>query len=537
MRTFSFFVLVSALLTRVYAAVGPTANLTVINSVIAPDGYTRSASLVDGTFPGPLINGNKGDTFSLNVFNGLTDSTLDEVTSIHWHGIFQTHTNYADGVAFITQCPIIPLESFNYVFIPGEQTGTYWYHSHYSAQYCDGVRGPLVIYDPDDPQASLYDFDDESTVITLGDWYHYVSTEAPLVPVFNSTLINGKGRYSGGPSAPLAVVNVLPGSRYRLRLVSISCDPAYDFSIDSHQLTVIEADGNNVQPVLVDSLEIFAGQRYSVVLDANQPVDNYWIRALPNIGDQTYDNLTNLAILRYAGALIQDPSNDPTENIPTSVLPLNETDLHPLEPTAVPGNPFPGGADININLNVTLSADFTEFLVNGFSFGDPQVPVLLQILNGANASELVPTGSIYPVAGNQSVEVSIPGGVLGGPHPVHLHGHAFHVVRSAGNSTYNYDDPVIRDVVSIGNSADDNVTIRFFTDNPGPWFFHCHIDWHLIKGFAVVFAEDVPDVPDTVFPTDQWDTLCPAYDQFIGLNATSDRVENGASKTKGHSRT
>jgi iron transport multicopper oxidase len=65
-------------------------------------------------------------------------------------------------------------------------------------------------------------------------------------------------------------------------------------------------------------------------------------------------------------------------------------------------------------------------------------------------------------------------------HPIHLHGHSFHVVRSAGSSTYNFDDPVIRDVVSIGEQGD-NVTIRFFTDNPGPWFLHCHIDWHLEK--------------------------------------------------------
>ena len=96
------------------------------------------------------------------------------------------------------------------------------------------------------------------------------------------------------------------------------------------------------------------------------------------------------------------------------------------------------------------------------------------------------------------------------------------MVRSAGNSTYNFDDPVIRDVVSIGN-AGDNVTIRFFTDNPGPWFLHCHIDWHLnasvvppffvmipvlisalFSGFAVVFAEDVADVPKDVHPTGKW---------------------------------
>jgi iron transport multicopper oxidase len=104
-------------------------------------------------------------------------------------------------------------------------------------------------------------------------------------------------------------------------------------------------------------------------------------------------------------------------------------------------------------------------------------------------------------------------------HPLHLHGHNFYVVRSAGSESYNYDNPVIRDVVSIGHTGD-NVTIRFFTDNYGPWFFHCHIDWHLKmsvilskyaadhtdqctvpSGFAVVFAEDVPEVPTEVVPS------------------------------------
>ncbi|KAI0290163.1 laccase T2 copper depleted [Russula brevipes] len=518
MRSLTGSVLFATILAKAYAAIGPIAELAIVNRDIAPDGFSRSASLANGIFPGPLITGTKGNTFSLNVLDGLTDTTMDLVTTIHWHGILQRTTNYADGPAFVTQCPIVPSESFLYRFNTFEQTGTYWYHSHFKAQYCDGVRGAFVIYDLEDPHANLYDFDNEGTVITLADWYHYVSTEAPAVPVYNSTLINGKGRYFGGPSVPLAVVNVVRSKSYRLRLVSISCDPAYKFSIDAHQLTVIEVDGTNVQPLLVDSLEIFAGQRYSVVLNANQPIGNYWIRALPNIGNQTYQGFTNVAILRYLGALPQNPTADPNVTIPTSVLPLNETDLHPLESIPVPGESGVGNADININLDVTLSSDFTEFLINGVTFDAPIVPVLLQILNGANASDLVPAGSIYPLEGNKSVEISIPGGAPGGPHPIHLHGHAFHVVRSAGNSTYNYDDPVIRDVVSIGDTGD-NVTIRFFTDNPGPWFLHCHIDWHLEKGFAAVFAENVPEVPSDVEPTAQWDTLCPAYNNFTDNSA------------------
>ncbi|KAH9038745.1 laccase [Lactarius pseudohatsudake] len=555
--------LLPAVYRGVYASIGPSAELEIVNRDIAPDGFTRPATLAGGTFPGPIIRGKKGDTFSIDVTDKLEDRSMDLATSIHWHGIFQRHTNYVDGVASVTQCPLVPNESFLYKFNVSDQTGTFWYHSHFRNQYCDGLRGALIIEDPADPQRHLYDVDDDTTVITLADWYHYLSTNPAPIPAFSSTLINGKGRYPGGPSnVSLAVVNVQRGLRYRFRLVSVSCDPSFIFSIDGHQMTVIEVEGNNVQPLLIDSLEIFTAQRYSVVVKADRPVGNYRIRSLPNVPGRNFSDFNNLAILRYAGASHANPTDDPTVNVPVSKLPLVETHLHPLTDSPAPGNPVPGGADININLNVSVNAVRTNFLINGFAFDFPTVPILLQILSGAKkASDLVPAGSIYGLQPNKSVELTIPGGALGGPvstrmsaiagpspfffsdcadhrkHPVHLHGHAFSVVRSAGNSSYNFANPVIRDVVSIGNTGD-NVTIRFFTDNPGPWFFHCHIDWHLTVGFAVVFAEDVPDVPTQDITTgefvsisvrrpilkirclDAWRDLCPVYDRFVNTTDT-----------------
>jgi len=514
----SFTLLLVALSLGVSASVVST-SLDIANKQLAPDGYSRLATLASGTFPGPVIRASKGDELKIEVTDRLTNNSLDLETSIHWHGIFQKHTNYDDGPSFVTQCPIIPDESFTYDFSVPDQAGTLWYHSHYKNQYCDGLRGALIIEDPDDPQKDLYDVDNDDTVITLADWYHYLSTDAPAIPAFNSTLINGKGRYPDGPATSLAIVNVEHGKRYRFRLVSISCDPSFIFSIDNHTMTVIEVEGTNVQPLLIDSLTIFVGQRYSVVVTANQTVDNYWIRSLPNATDRNYTNLNNLAVLHYAGASSGNPTSDPTVNIPVSQTPLVETNLHPLVPSTVPGDHTPGGADININLAVALNTAGTAFAVNGVSFEAPSVPVLLQILSGAkNASDLLPSGSIYGLELNKSVELTIPGGAVGGPHPVHLHGHSFYVVRSAGNSSYNFDNPIIRDVVSIGLTGDD-VTIRFVTDNPGPWFFHCHIDWHLNAGFAVVFAEDVPDVPSQDTPPAAWDQLCPAYNKFV--NQTS----------------
>lgn len=161
----------------------------------------------------------------------------------------------------------------------------------------------------------------------------------------------------------------------------------------------------------VDSIQIFAGQRYSFILTTNQPVNNYWIRANPNIGTTGFANGVNSAILRYAGAPIADPTSRST-----SINPLKETSLSPLQNPGAPGKPFPGGADVNLNLNIVFDTTSFEFTINGASFIPPTVPVLLQILSGAKtAQELLPPGSVYVLPPNKVIEVSIPGGAPGFP--------------------------------------------------------------------------------------------------------------------------
>lgn len=73
-------------------------------------------------------------------------------------------------------------------------------------------------------------------------------------------MINGLGRYVNGPASTLAVINVQQGKRYRFRLVNIACDPNYNFTIDGHTMTVIEADGVETEPLVVDSILIYAGK-------------------------------------------------------------------------------------------------------------------------------------------------------------------------------------------------------------------------------------------------------------------------------------
>ncbi|KAG1740324.1 laccase [Suillus lakei] len=470
------------------AVLGPKTRITIGNKVIAPDGFERSATVVNGIFPGPLITAQKGDDFAIEVVNELKDESMFKSTSVHWHGIYQNGTNYADGTSFAPTGII--------VIIP-------------SNMKCDGLRGPLVIYDPHDPLAHMYDVDDASTVITLSDWYHIV---APVLrhiigTTATSSLINGHGRYAGGPMSDLAVISVEPGKRYRMRLVAMSCDPSFHFSIDDHNLTVIEADGQLTKPLVVDGLRIFAGQRYSVVLVADKPVDNYWIRSLPDLANATYDGGMNSAILRYKGA----PNADPTTVYTAPKNPLKETNLHALINPGAPGIPGYGNADINLNLQVSNNGG--TFYVNGTPFKPPTVPVLLQILSGAQEpSQLLPNGNVIVLEANKVVELTLSTSGLGGPHPIHLHGHTFDVVQSAGNRTFNYVNPVRRDVVSAGSDSGQQMVIRWTTDNSGPWFLHCHIDWHLDAGFAVVMAESPSDTRAHLNPVPhEWDQLCPIF--------------------------
>ncbi|KAJ7890146.1 laccase 1 [Mycena olivaceomarginata] len=409
------------------ATVGPVGDIVVANASVTLDGTTRPAVL----FWRP------GDRFQLNVVNNQFDSRMLQSTSIHG-------SPSASSPAFITQCPIAHGNSFLYDFTVN-QAGTFWYHSHLSTQYCDGLRGPMVVYDPQDPYLGRYDVDDETTVLTLADWC-------------------SPPRWVSSPYSTAL--------RYRIRLVNIACSPNYVFQIDGH---------TNLTHYTVDQITIFAGQRYSFILNADQAVGNYLmvtligIRANPSAGTKGFAGGINSAILRYVGATDADPTS--TQDVSTNAF--------------VEANMRTGG----------------KFAMNGVSFVPPTTPVLLQILSGAeDAQSLLPTGSVFPLPKNSLIQVSIPGG---GQHPFHLHGHAFDVVRSAGSSVYNYANPVSR-------NAGDNVTIRFVTDNDGPWFLHCHIDWHLEAGLAIVFAEDVAGLEhhhcSFAYVGAAWNDLCPAYD-------------------------
>ena len=99
--------------------------------------------MINGQIPGPTIEANWGDDIQVTVTNKITGP--EEGTSLHWHGLLQNKTPWFDGVPSVQQCPIAPGSTFTYTFNAGLY-GTSWYHSHYSAQYADGLSGPMIIH-------------------------------------------------------------------------------------------------------------------------------------------------------------------------------------------------------------------------------------------------------------------------------------------------------------------------------------------------------------------------------------------------------
>ena len=118
-------------------------SFEVTREYLAPDGVNRSLLLVNGEFPGPTIEANLGDTMSVTVINNINNPK--EGATIHWHGLPQRDLKWADGVLFVTQCPIASGSNFTYTF-RSEVAGTSWWHAHFTAQYTDGLYGAMIIH-------------------------------------------------------------------------------------------------------------------------------------------------------------------------------------------------------------------------------------------------------------------------------------------------------------------------------------------------------------------------------------------------------
>ncbi|KAE8729519.1 Laccase-17 [Hibiscus syriacus] len=469
--------------------------------------HTKSIVSMNEQFPGPRIVAREGDQLLIKVVNHVPNNI-----SIHWHGIRQLRSGWADGSAYVTHCPIQTGQSYVYNFTIIGQRGTLFWHAHIS--WLRGtLYGPIVILPKRGvpyPFAKPY----KEVPIIFGEWFN-----ADPEAVISQALQTG-----GGPNVSDAyTINDLPGplhncsakgkpgKTYLLRLINAALNDELFFSIANHTLSVI--DVVFVKPFETETLLIALGQG-------------------------TFDNSTVAGVLEY-----ESPPDSLHSSISIKKLPLFKPILPALNDTSfaiawavhntLPTCPrksisiffFTVGLGISpCQHNQTCQGpygtkvynpDFPSSPINPFNYtGTP--PNNTMVSNGTKVEVLPFNTSVELVMQDTSI--------LGAEsHPLHLHGFNYFVVgKGFGNfdpnkdpAKFNLIDPVQRNTVGVPSGD----WVCFLADNPGKlhvehpydasnacfelkmmitnenknrivagvWFMHCHLEVHTSWGLKMAW--------------------------------------------------
>ncbi|KAI6370778.1 hypothetical protein MCOR31_004434 [Pyricularia oryzae] len=470
---------------------------TISRGTIAPDGYEVPALLINGQYPGPMIEANWGDTVQITVHNNITGP--EEGTAMHWHGLLQRGTPYQDGVPGVTQCAIAPGQSYTYSFL-ADQFGSSWYHSHYSAQYSSGVVGPMVFYGPG---RQFYDVD--IGPVMLSDWNHQnyqdiiekmlqpAAKGGNLKVTSDNNLINGKGVFDCStmakgdktrctPNAGYSKFKFQSGKVHRLRLMNTGSDGIQRFSIDEHMMTVIANDYVPIRPYQTKVVTLGVGQRADVLVKADQaPGSGFWMRStLAACSEARQPNA--LAVVYYDEDGDTTPASKPWDVAdPKTCANDDISESVPIfrMPVAQPTTTQEFVAEIFTN-----SSGVSLFKFGGVSARvDMNAPPLL-LANVGNTS-FPAEWNVHNFGGSKVVRLVVTNKTPGA-HPMHLHGANVQVLAEGsgawdGSTITNSDNPIRRDTQLVRPNG--HVVLQFDADNAGVWPFHCHIAWHASAGY------------------------------------------------------
>ncbi|KAI0387177.1 putative ferroxidase [Hypomontagnella monticulosa] len=475
----------------------------------SPDGFGRPVIGINGAWPCPKIEADVGDLVIINLNNQLGNET----TGLHFHGINQVSTNEMDGAVGVNQCPLPPGHSVKYRF-SADTPGTYWWHSHSMGQYPDGLRGPLIIHDPDDPYEDDYD---EEVIITLSDWYR---DETPTLmttmlnpnntnfapPIPNSTIIN-----EGGDGH----ISVEAGKTYRLRLINWSAMFSTFIQFDSINMDVISIDATYVKRQSAKQLRISSAQRFDVLVTIPKDADkNYPFLVALDMNQDFADPDPPRPLtwtLNVTGLLVTDSDKDKSGTLTVQKFdPYDDVTFAPHDEENAYGP---------VDRRWILDFDYC-FDVNGYPracFNDTtyiaqKVPALYSAASlGENNTKVDAYGQIgaFVVEENEILEIVINNRNIA-IHPFHLHGHQFQVLArpesGAGNWSVDVDineTPPRRDTVAV--NPESYAVFRIKANNPGVFLLHCHVEWHVEMGLTATLIEAPEKLRDYTIPEDHID--------------------------------
>ncbi|SMQ52027.1 unnamed protein product [Zymoseptoria tritici ST99CH_1A5] len=508
---------------------------------------SRLSVVVNGTSPGPPIYLQPGKTTWVRVYNDMEELN----TTMHWHGLSQALSPFADGTPSVSQWPIPPKNYFDYELHPLlSESGTYFYHSHVGFQ-ASTSNGPLIVLDKGNPP---YQYDEER-IVHITDHFkkNDSSIEQGLIATnftwsgeTSAVLINGVGisinSTAGTGTCGMPIIEVEHCKTYRFRFIGATALSLVQFAIVDHpNFTIIEADGAYTQPYDIDHMQLASGQRFDALFTTKTPEEvNGQTDFL--IQFETKDRpavFRGYAILRYNNA-------PPQITAPPDTAPITLTNAtyewaeYALEPLV--DNNFPTAAEVtrrvvidgrqirlntiewflnNLMWNETsdpLPGDL-PYLVNIYENGEAAIPNYdAAIANGgwdpATLTWPAKVGEVIEIIfQNTGSLVNNSGGV--DYHPWHLHGgHCYDI--GSGNGTYNAVEnekkletykPVKRDTTLLyryGTKTDAGIDAgwrgwRIRIEDAGCWMIHCHILQHMIMGMQTVWvmgdAAEITRVP------------------------------------------
>ena len=522
--------------------------------------YQASAVVINGSIPGPLVRMKEGETVTLNVTN-----ELKEDTSIHWHGLIVP--NGMDGVPKVTFPGIPPGETFAYEY-PVRQSGTYWYHSHSGFQEQLGVYGPLII-DPVQPEPFAYDreyvvmlsdwtFEDPDDVLAhlkkMGGYYNF--QRRTIGDLFGSTdgglrdrLRWGRMRMdatdiadvtgytytylmNGMPPASNWTGLFEPGERVRLRFINGGAGSYFDVRIPGLEMTVVQADGQNVRPVTVDEFRIAIAETYDVIV---QPVEDRAYTIFAESMDRSGYARGTLAPRRDMNASVPERRRRPIRSMADMGMAMDGMEMDGMEmggAMVMPGMerggpgesapaapaPVPHGPDHHGPGNSAVP-DVTRPRLHdpGVGLGSDGRRVLLysdlrsvvpwrDTREPGRKIELHLTGNMerylwsfdgkkfsqapepIPFRLGERLRVTFVNDTMM-EHPIHLHG--MWMELDNGSGAFNPRKH------TVNVKPAERLSVLVTPDVPGKWALHCHILYHLATGmFRVVEVSNTTATED-----------------------------------------
>ena len=514
----------AALATQADVLTGTEFKLIIAKTSVNVTGALRMATTVNGLIPAPTLHWREGDTVTLHVTN-----RLDEETSIHWHGIILPYQ--MDGVPGVSFNGIAPGETFSYRFKVG-QSGTYWYHSHSGMQEQTGLYGAIIIdpIDADPIQANrdyvvqLSDWTDEDPMTVFAklkiqsDYYNF--NQHTAVDFFRDAADEGllsairkrhmwnmmrmsmtdlsdisaytysylmNGATPGGNWTGL----FRPGEKVRLRFINSAAQTLFDIRIPGLKMQVVQADGQNIEPVCVDELRIGLAETYDVIVTPEAEVYTVFAQSMDRTGyacgtlaihsgmtaavpaldkpvpltmmDMMGDMSSGDVRAHHAsseyGANVDMRVDMPRTNLDDPGIGLRNNGRRVLtyaDLRSIGASPDPREPGREIELHLTGNMERYSWSFDGLEFG-ASTPVHFRL--GERLRVILVNDTMMT-------------------HPIHLHGMWCDLESPGGEFQ-------VRKHTIIVQPAQ-RVSFRVTADAPGRWAWHCHLFYHMHAGMMRV---------------------------------------------------